>query len=166
MGTLWLVGMMGSGKTTVATLVGRRLGRPVADTDDMVATASGRSVAEWLAAEPEGFRAAEQQAIAALAGGDRVVACGGGAVLDDASVARMRATGLVVWLEAPPEVLAERVGTGAGRPLLGSDPQADLARIAAERQERYRDAAHVVVAAAGSPDDVAEAVMAAWASSS
>jgi len=166
MGTLWLVGMMGSGKTTVAALVGERLRRPVVDTDAAVATESGRSVEAWLAQDPAGVRAAEHRAIAAVAGAEHVVACGGGVVLDDASVATMRATGLVVWLDAPVDALADRVGAGPGRPLLGADPEADLARIAAARQDRYRDAAHVVVAATGSPEDVAEAVMAAWASSS
>ncbi|MBI5158143.1 MAG: shikimate kinase [Acidimicrobiia bacterium] len=166
MGTLWLIGMMGSGKTTVAALVGERLRRPVVDTDAVVAEQSGRSVAAWLVEDAAGFRAAERHAVAAVAGADAVVACGGGVVLDDASVATMRATGLVVWLEAPVEVLADRVGSGSGRPLLGADPEADLARIAAARLDRYRDAAHVTVAASGNPQDVAEEVMAAWASSS
>lgn len=166
MGTLWLIGMMGSGKTTVAALVGERLRRPVVDTDAVVAEQSGRSAGEWLVEDAAGFRAAEHHAVAAVAGAEVVVACGGGVVLDDASVATMRATGLVVWLEAPVEVLANRVGSGSGRPLLGADPAADLATIAAARRDRYRDAAHVAVAASGSPEDVAEEVMAAWASSS
>jgi shikimate kinase len=164
MGTLWLVGMMGSGKTTVAALVGERIHRRVVDTDAVLAAESGRSVAAWLAEDPAGFRAAERRTIAAVAGAEKVVSCGGGVVLDDASVATMRATGLVVWLEAPVDVLADRVGATSDRPLLGPDPKSDLARIAAARRDRYRDAAHVVVPATGGPEDVAEAVMAAWAS--
>lgn len=165
-GTLWLVGMMGSGKSTVAALVAERLGRRVVDTDAEVAVESGRSVAEFLADDPDGFRAAEHRIVVAVAGDAVVVACGGGVVLDDRSVATMRATGLVVWLDTPVDVLADRVGAGNGRPLLGADPRADLARIALERQGRYREAAHAMVAGGGNPAEVAEAVMVAWSSSS
>ncbi len=157
---------MGSGKTTVAHIVAAALDRPCIDTDATVVASSGRSIAEWFAADVTGFRAAERTTVLALAGQDVVVACGGGVVLDPSAVSAMRTSGLVVWLDAPVEVLAIRIGTDSGRPLLGADPADDLERIRTERLDDYRTAAHVAIAGEGSPEEVAEAVIAAWTTSS
>lgn len=162
MPTLWLIGMMGSGKTTVGRVVAQRLGADAIDIDAEVVIRSGRSIEEWFASDPQGFRSEERVAVLECAGRDAVVSCGGGVVLDDGVVATMRDTGLVVWLDAPIATLAARVGAGEGRPLLSGE--GSLAVIAEERAERYRTAAHVTVAAAGPPDEVAEAVIAAWTS--
>lgn len=165
MATLWLVGMMGSGKTTVGRIVAERLGLPFHDTDEDVEEASGRTVAELFADGEEGFRDAEAEVVRSLAGERTVVACGGGVVLDEDNVDVLRAGGLVVWLDAPVDVLMARVGEGAGRPLLEGDPAAELARIAAERRERYEAAAHVRVDAThDDPGETAEEVIAAWTS--
>jgi shikimate kinase len=76
MGTLWLVGLMGSGKSTVGPLVAARLGLPFIDLDAEVASAAGRSVAEVFAAEGEaGFRRREAAALATVAGKAAVWAC-------------------------------------------------------------------------------------------
>ena len=163
MSTLWLVGMMGSGKSTVARLIGAELGREVIDTDAVVADSTGRSVVDWLTTDPDGFRDAERRAVLTVAGHEVVVACGGGVVLDEGVVAAMRASGLVVWLDAAVGVLARRVGNGEGRPLLGGDPEAALARIMDERRACYQAAAHVTVAAQGDAAEVAEGVRSAWA---
>ena len=93
---------------------------------------------------------------------DAVVSCGGGVVLDDASVALMRATGMVVHLEASPGVLVQRVGAGEGRPLLSGGVEDSLRRIHGERAVSYREAAHVVVDADADPETVAERVLEAW----
>ena len=155
--------MMGAGKSTVAPLVAAGLGWPVLSTDEAVARRGGRSLADWLTDDPAGFRAAERAAVAdaAAAGGDLVVDCGGGVVLDADSVAVMRSTGLVLWLEVPRDVLQRRVGSGESRPLLGGDP-ARVAAILAEREDLYRGAAHVTLNGADDAAVVAEEVMAAW----
>ena len=77
MGTLWLVGMMGSGKTTVAQIVAASLNRPCVDTDTAVVASTGRSIDDWFATDVTGFREAERTAVLAVAGDDIVVACGG-----------------------------------------------------------------------------------------
>ena len=165
MATLWLVGMMGSGKTTVGRIAAERLAMPFHDTDEVVERTAGRTVAELFAEGEDVFRAAEAEAVRSLAGEDAVVACGGGVVLDDTNVARMRATGLVVWLDAPVSVLAVRVGDGDGRPLLDDDPAAGLERLSSERRRRYEAAAHLRVDASHhAPDQTAEEVTAAWTS--
>ena len=163
MRTLWLIGMMGAGKSTVAPLVATRLGRATVDLDARIEEMTGTTVSDLFTRSEEEFRSAESEAARAVAGSDVVVACGGGVVLDDALVAEMRSTGLVVWLDAPVEVLAAREIDD--RPLLAGDPGA-LARIGGRRAARYRAAAHVVIDATGPPDEVAERVVQAWSTSS
>lgn len=155
---------MGSGKTTVAPLVGSLLGWAVLDTDAEIVRASGRPVTEWLPAGLAEFRSAERSVILGAADDPRdlVVACGGGVVLDPASVAAMRGRGMVVWLDAPVPVLETRVGSGEGRPLLHGDRSAGLEAILSARLDLYRKAAHAVVPAVAAPGTVAEAVVAAW----
>ena len=164
MATLWIVGMMGSGKSTVAPLVAAALGRDALDTDDEVERVSDRSIDDWFAADPAGFRQAEAAVVARAAGADVVVACGGGVVLDEDSVGLMRETGVIVWLEAPARVLASRVGDGEGRPLLGPHPLARLEDVATLRRGAYEAAAHSRVDASADVESVTAGVIEAWKS--
>ena len=163
-GNLYLVGMMGSGKTTVSRLVAARLGWPLVDSDEQVERSTGRSVVEIFAEAGEAaFRAAEAAALAEAAASTRplVVAVAGGAVLDPANRRLLREGGRVVWLRASTATLAARVGEGAGRPLLSGDPAGNLERLAAERAPFYEEVADLVVDVDGAtPDKVADAVMA------
>lgn len=144
--------MMGSGKSETGRKLALVLGRRFVDCDESVVEAAGRSIPEIFAAEGEaGFRRRESESLAAvLASPDAaVIATGGGAV----TVARNRALladAAVFWLRARPEVLAARVGDGAGRPLLGSgaaggDALERLRRLAAERDGWYVEVADIVV---------------------
>jgi shikimate kinase len=163
MTTLWLVGMMGAGKSTLAPLVAAQLSREWVDLDKRVEEMTGATVSALFAEGEQEFRRAEAEAMRSVAGLDVVVACGGGIVMDAAVVAEMRRTGLVVWVKVPVEALAERSLTG--RPLLERGPEG-LGRISARRDPKYREAAHVVVAAEGSPGQVAGRVVEAWSSCS
>jgi shikimate kinase len=145
---LVLVGLMGAGKTTVGQACAARLGRAFVDTDDLVVTLAGVPFDEiWRDGGEPRFRELERAAVAdACASPDPlVIACGGGAVLDPDSRARLRAAGVVVWLRAPVDVLAARVGDGGGRPLLRGDPAGVLARLERLREPAYEAAAHRVV---------------------
>lgn len=143
---LVLVGFMGSGKTTLGRAAAEALARPFADTDEEVQRRAGRPIPVLFAERGEAaFRALEAQAVADLAApAGRVLATGGGALADPASVAALRAGGVLVALHARPEVLLDRVGgarAAATRPLLaGSDPLARIRHLLAARADMYAQA--------------------------
>ena len=147
-----LVGMMGSGKSTVGRIVAERMRRPLRDSDADVERRTGQSVPAIFAARGEpAFRAEERAALsAALTSSVRsVIAVAGGAVLDPETRRRLRSAGIVVWLDVAPYALAARVGAGIGRPLLDVDPAGTLQRLDALRRPVYRELADVVVQAGG-----------------
>jgi shikimate kinase len=139
-GTLWLVGMMGAGKSSVGALLAERLGRPLVDLDRAIERAAGRTIPELFASEGEaGFRKREREALEAVAGQRLVVALGGGAAAQPGAVERLLATGTLVYLRARPETLAARVGADEARPLLaGLDAAGRLAQLRALLAERER----------------------------
>ncbi len=161
-----LVGMMGSGKTSVGRQVAERLGRPFLDSDDQVESRTGRSVREIFETEGLGepaFRVLEAEALAeALARPEpSVIAAAGGVVLDPGNRARLRQSSTAVWLRADPAVLATRVTTGDHRPLLGDDPRTVLERMHAERGALYDEVAggRVVDVGTHSIEEAVDAVM-------
>ncbi len=166
---VWLVGMMGAGKSTVGRALAGLAGWPVVDTDRLVEQRCGRTVSEVFAEMGEpAFRRLEAGTVAELAAGDSplVVSVGGGAVMAEANRTVMRASGTVVWLRAAPEVLVRRLGRAESRPLLAGaqgreGAQARVASLVAEREPLYRQAAHLVVDVGyGSAVDVARTVLA------
>lgn len=147
MSTIWLIGMMGSGKTTVGERLATRRGSVFYDTDDEIVARMGCSIGELWSMQGEGaFRDLEEVQVSRLAGRDAVVATGGGVVLRGSNVDTMRSSGPVVWLQASVDVLAARVGAGEERPLLeGGSVQERLTGVLSDRLDQYRSAATVVV---------------------
>lgn len=165
-----LVGLMGAGKSAVARALGERFGASVADLDSMIEAIEGASVAEIFARSGEPwFRRRESELLAqVLAAGVKVVACGGGIVLDPERRAALHERCAVVWLEVSPAEALRRVSAdhevpGRARPLLaGEDPGGKLAALLAERAALYAECAHVRVPTDGrSIAGVADAVIAA-----
>jgi shikimate kinase len=155
--TLALAGMMGSGKSTVAAILGRLLGRPVVSLDAEIARAAGKPIPAIFAEEGEAaFRALERVAVASLRPG--VVAdLGGGAFCDPESAARLLAVGRVVFLDVSAAEAARRIGAGAAR---DERPLADRWNaLLARRLPLYRRAHLVVKVDALSPEAVARRIL-------
>ncbi len=169
MGNLWLIGMMGSGKTSTGLEIAHRTGARFLDTDSEIAARLGCSIGElWGTKGEEAFRDMEAAQVLALTERDRVViATGGGVVLRPENVAAMRRSGLVVWLAASPDALERRLGAGEERPLLsGEDVGATVRRLSVERAPLYAAAAHGHVETDDrSTSEIAEEVASLWMSS-
>jgi len=159
-----LVGMMGAGKTTVGRRLARRLGWKYLDSDAQVMADTGRGVAELFAEQGEAaFRAQEERVLSEALSSDEpvVVSAAGGVVLSPANRALLARAGRVVWLRADSKVLAQRVGDGRGRPLLGDDPAAAMVDLYRVRRPLYESVADVVVDVDHlGPDEVVAQVLA------
>jgi shikimate kinase len=148
--TLSLVGMPGSGKSTVGRHVARQLGWGFIDTDHLIEQRIGCSIRAYfeLHGEPA-FRDVEAEVIdaATAAGGDRVIATGGGAVLREANRQALHERTTVMYLRTTPEDLARRLRHDTHRPLLqgSSDALQRLRQLFQERDPLYRRAAHYVI---------------------
>ncbi|MBL8416734.1 MAG: shikimate kinase [Dechloromonas sp.] len=145
---IYLVGLMGAGKTTVGRQLAKRLGRQFYDSDHEIVQRTGVPIPTIFEIEgEEGFRRREMQAIAELtASAEIVLATGGGVVLNPENRSRLHNTGWVVYLNVPPALLFERTRHDRNRPLLRvSDPLAKLEELHRQRDPLYRETAHTIV---------------------
>jgi len=143
-----LIGMMGSGKSTVGFWLAQSEGLRFVDLDAAIEERQGRPVSEIFASDGEDrFRDFEQSELAECLASEQplVVSCGGGAVLRAGNRALLRERAWVCWLRANIDTLSQRVRTGDSRPLLGDDPVADLIQISDARAELYAETAHWVI---------------------
>ncbi|MEY3543871.1 MAG: hypothetical protein RLZZ247_28 [Cyanobacteriota bacterium] len=145
---LYLVGMMGSGKSTAGRHLAELLGYRFLDADTSIEQVAGRSIPELFASEGEaGFRALEAAVLNQIASWHSlVVATGGGVVTRPENWGQLH-QGVVIWLDAPEALLLERLRSDATpRPLLQTaDPAARLTALLAERQPLYAQAdLHIV----------------------
>ena len=154
-----LIGMMGSGKTTVGQLLARKLGRPFVDCDQVIEGFTGRTISEIFAQEgEEGFRELESQTLRELSRQEGlVIATGGGAVLRQANVSALRDNGILVFLHRPVEEIWDSVSM-AGRPLAQGGRE-DFANTFARRLPSYRTAADVMVFDFSSPQATVEEIL-------
>jgi len=153
-----LVGMMGSGKSSVGRRLASRLGLPFVDADTEIETAAGMTIPDIFAQRGETeFRDGERRVISRIltTRSPLVLATGGGAFMNAETRERIARLGISVWLKAEPEVLMRRVRKRSNRPLLQTaDPEGTLRRMLAEREPIYalsdltvisRDAPHEAV---------------------
>ena len=166
--TIVLVGLMGAGKSVIGRRLAARLGMPFRDSDSEIEVAAGRSVPELFSQFGEAhFRAGERRVMRRLLEGPPIVlATGGGAFMDPATRAAIRACGTSIWLRAPLGVLLRRVSLRRNRPLLANaDPASVLRSLMDRRYPIYAEADIVVDCADDTPDQttgrVAEA-LAEW----
>lgn len=154
---------MGAGKSTVGRLLARRLSKRFVDTDHEIEKRNGVTIPVIFEIEGEdGFRRREQEVLADLAQEQGLVlSTGGGIVLRPENREALRNHGFVVYLNARPELLAERTKHDRSRPLLNvEDPLARLRQLHAVRDPLYRDVAHAVVETGrGAPQQVVQAIL-------
>jgi shikimate kinase/3-dehydroquinate synthase len=157
-----LVGVMGAGKSTVGVLLAERLGVAFRDVDTDIVNRAGKPISEIFIDDGEPhFRELEKSAVAeALRTFDGVLALGGGAILAEETRAALQGHH-VVFLSVELADAVERVGLGAGRPLLALNPRATLRHLLAERKPLYASVAAATVITDGrTPDEVADEVQA------
>lgn len=145
---VYLIGLMGAGKTTIAKALAKRLAYQFVDSDHEIETRTGVSLPTIFEIEgEEGFRKREAQVIADLASlRGRVVATGGGAVLRAENRVNLRRSGVVIYLNVPLQTLCERTRHDRNRPLLQvSDPLRKLRELHQQRDPLYRSVADLVV---------------------
>ena len=159
MRNIYLIGMMGSGKSTVGELVATKLGLRFLDLDAAIVTDAQRTIPELFAEKGEAyFRELESNILFDLHRlEDLVVATGGGTPLREANVHLMQHSGMVVYLERDVEEIIATIDAEA-RPLLQANPD-NVRRIYAERRLCYEKAASIVVSNNGKPEDAASEVV-------
>ena len=142
--TLFLIGMMGCGKSTMAAQLARLTGTPCLDLDAEIERREGRTIPEIFAADGDaGFRLCETAALRAVCEGTpRIVATGGGIVTRPENIDLMRAHGTVVWLCRPLEYMVRDVRQDT-RPNLAGDKAERMRTLYAAREPLYRAAAHI-----------------------
>jgi shikimate kinase len=159
-----LVGMMGSGKSSVGRALSARTGWPFVDNDTLVERASGLTARQLL--EQRGADAMRQAESAALrraveTPGPVIAATAAGTILDAANRAILAGAGLVVWLRAPAAALAKRAVGAAHRPWLEDDPVGWFERTIAERDPLYAAVADLEIdTAATSARQAADKILA------
>jgi shikimate kinase len=160
--SLYLVGMMGVGKTTVGKTLAARLNYRFFDTDRVIEQASGQSVSELFASQGEpAFRQTETAVLGQLAPYPRlVVATGGGMVLDRKNWSYFH-QGIVIWLDAPVALLSARLAKDRSRPLLQRpDWPQTLADLMETRQPLYAQAdLRIAIAADSTPDKTTDLIL-------
>ncbi|MBN1680786.1 MAG: shikimate kinase [Anaerolineae bacterium] len=160
---LVLAGFMGTGKTTVGRMAAARLGMAFVDTDDVIMTRAGCSVAQIFAQYGEAaFRQLEADVCRDLAAQrGYVIATGGGALLDPAVVEAFAAASLIVCLQCTLDEILRRVGDDPSRPLFSPDRER-LARLLAERAALYDGLPHQIDTTGLSPEQAVEEVIRLW----
>jgi len=158
-----LIGMRGSGKTTIGKLLARRLGKQYIEMDELIVQRLGLSIPEivdkygW-----QKFRDTEAEITLEVGGVDDVVnATGGGVVTRDENIRELKKKGKLVWLKANTDTLLKRIGNGQSRPsLTGKSPREDMEAVMAERSPIYQRAADFIVDTEGKqPEEIVDAIV-------
>jgi shikimate kinase len=162
---IYLIGMMGSGKSTLGSLLAERLGYGFLDTDTTIEKLVGQSIAELFntAGEAE-FRAIETQVLAEVSAYTRlVVATGGGIAIARENWHHLH-QGLVIWLDPTVSLLTERLQHDTKRPLLATsaDLESKLNNLLAERRDRYAEAdIQIAITSHLTPGEIIDRILAA-----
>lgn len=161
---IYLIGMMGTGKTTVGQVLARKLSYRFFDTDVLIERVAQKSINDLFAEEGETyFRYLESQVLNHLSAyGRSVIATGGGIVLRQLNWSYLR-DGLTIWLDAPVDLLVERLAEDDTRPLLKTDELPHkLTTLLTERKALYQEAdLHILIEAQETPDAITDKILTA-----
>ena len=160
--SLYLVGMMGSGKTSTGRPLAERLGYGFVDADAVIEQAAGCSIPEIFDRDGEaGFRGLESQVLSAISQRHSLVVATGGGVVTQPENWGVLHSGIVIWLDVVPDQLLQRLKADRTvRPLLKTaDPEAVLDQLLNERRPLYGEADLTVVINDETPDVVADGIL-------
>ena len=160
---VFLVGMMGTGKTTVGHLLARQLGYSFVDTDEVIEKSTGKTINQIFADEgEENFRQIESEVLSQLSAHTQLtIATGGGIVLQRFNWSYLH-HGMVIWLDAPVDVLIARLQNDTTRPLLQNDnPAQALQKLLDQRKSLYAEAdLHIRISANDTPEQIVSRIIA------
>lgn len=162
---LYLVGFMGTGKTTVGRAVAHKIGFQVVDSDHEIERQQGKSIPDIFAQDGEpAFRAMERAFIEGGHPASRtIVACGGGLVVQPGMLALLKSKGVVVCLHASIETILARTARHRNRPLLAvDDPEERVRTLYAAREPIYKQAGTVILTDSRPLHDITAHVLRAW----
>ena len=145
---IFLIGFMGSGKSTVASCLAKKYGMEIVEMDQVIVEREGMSISDIFAHKGETyFRDVESQLLTEIqAKQDRVISCGGGVVIREQNVKEMKKCGKVVLLNAKPETILERVKDDKNRPLLqGKKDVSFIGDMMEQRRPKYEKAADLII---------------------
>ena len=160
--SLYLVGMMGSGKTSTGRPLAERLGYGFVDADAVIEQAAGCSIPEIFDRDGEaGFRSLESQVLSAISQRHSLVVATGGGVVTQPENWGLLHSGIVIWLDVMPDQLLQRLNADSTvRPLLQTaDPEAALNALLNERRPLYAEADLTVVINDETPEAVADGIL-------
>lgn len=162
MKNVYLIGFMGTGKTTVGKLIAKALNKVFLEMDEEIEREQAMPISEIFSRFGEAhFRKLEGQLLARISQRqDLVVSCGGGLACDQENLNTLKATGFVICLEASSRTIYERVRSSTHRPLLQvKEPQHAIEELLKKRQGCYRQADFTIDTEASTPEQVvAEAI--------
>jgi shikimate kinase len=162
---LYLVGFMGTGKTTIGRTVAQRIGFELLDSDHEIERLQGKTIADIFAAEGEpAFRQLERQFVESGHPPTRtVISCGGGLVVTPGLLEGLHERGVVICLHASIETILARTARHRHRPLLNvEDPDARVRALYAVREPIYKRAGTVILTDARPLGDIVAHVIRAW----
>ena len=145
---IYLIGFMGCGKTSVSIAMNQLSGKNIVEVDDRIIAKEGRSINQIFAESGENyFRDLETEMLKELADEDNIiVSCGGGMVLREENRRLMKENGVIIWLDATPETILDRVKDDDSRPnLKGKKNVKDIEALKNKRADAYAEAADIKV---------------------
>ncbi|MBA7613479.1 Shikimate dehydrogenase (NADP(+)) [subsurface metagenome] len=157
-----LIGMRGSGKTTVGKILAQKTGRELIEMDELIARRAGLTIPHIVEKYGwERFRDIEEELTIEVARRDNIInATGGGVVTSEQNIIKLKKNGIVAWLTAGVDTLSKRIGEDNNRPLLkGKTQREDMEITLAERQPLYQQAADIIVDTEDkTPEAIAETI--------